>query len=246
MDRAEETHHEANRAPEGHPACDEAHKCPVRVVEIATAPIMSGRVKLFHTKVVDIAVRNPDGSSRQEIISRCSIREPLTLEREPDNPQDIFAVTVCRTNGDQLGFLPPDRAAEIASVMDGGGSVYAEISGLTGGWLLKRTRGAKIIIVPFIDRPMQHDPAAAVMRYLKEAFPEAQIQDATSHPNLIASFRVEERGGGHLLFISLEVLEGKTEDEISELLRKQDIAERLREAGNDPVLLRNEGPQLMW
>jgi hypothetical protein len=207
---------------------------------------MTGRVRLFYTKVVDITRRNPDGSSRQEIISRCSVDERLTLQREPDDPQDIFAVKVCRTNGDQLGFLPPDRAAEIAAVMDGGGSVYAEISSLTGGWLLKRTLGAKILIIPFVDRPIQHDPAAAVMRYLEEVFPEAQIEDATAHSHLIASFRIEERGGGHLLLISVEILVDKTEDEISELLHKQDIAERLREAGNDPVFLKNEGPQLMW
>lgn len=64
--------------------------------------------------------KNINGSSRQVIIRSCRNGELLRLVAEPDNLYDPGAVKVCRTNGDQLGYLPAEHAFRIAQDLAGG------------------------------------------------------------------------------------------------------------------------------
>ena len=78
----------------------------------------------FKTKIVGVKHKNPDGTSRQKILSHCQVGEQLFLIRDPDNPVDENAVKICREDGTQIGFLSEFRAAQVAPVLDRG-FVYA-------------------------------------------------------------------------------------------------------------------------
>ena len=69
---------------------------------------------------------NRDGTSRQEIIARCSAGELLRVLHEDGNPVDPNAIAVVRLNGEQLGYLPRDDAS---AVMEGirDGWMYAAV-----------------------------------------------------------------------------------------------------------------------
>ena len=73
----------------------------------------------FHCKLAGVTHDNSDGSSRDTIIRRCKIGEPLELRLEPENPVDLNAVAVYRLIGrkGQVGYLPATVAAEIAPVL---------------------------------------------------------------------------------------------------------------------------------
>jgi hypothetical protein len=59
---------------------------------------------VFFAKVHGVSFKNDDGSSRQEIISRCKVGEELDIIPEPTNRHDRGAMKVCRKNGEQLGY----------------------------------------------------------------------------------------------------------------------------------------------
>jgi len=63
--------------------------------------------------VAGVSYNNRDGTSRQRIILRCSAGELLRLKAEDDNPVDPNAVAVIRLNGEQLGYLHREDAAEV-------------------------------------------------------------------------------------------------------------------------------------
>lgn len=84
---------------------------------------------------------NADGSDRQGEIRRCSIGEPVTLEREPDNPYDEMCVKVISARGVQIGNIA--RAAGwVAERMDEGGQVSATIYKLNPG-----PRGTGVVLM---------------------------------------------------------------------------------------------------
>lgn len=100
----------------------------------------------FYSKVRGVSRRNPDGSDRQTIASKCRRGEKLILVREPDNPRDRNAVKVMRRGGflsgeQQLGYLSAEVAEEIAPLLDRGERVEAEVTEVTGGgggWFSER------------------------------------------------------------------------------------------------------------
>jgi hypothetical protein len=63
--------------------------------------------------VAGVSHNNPDGTNRQQIILRCSTGELLRLKEEDDNPFDPNAVAVIRLNGEQIGYLHREDAAEL-------------------------------------------------------------------------------------------------------------------------------------
>jgi hypothetical protein len=65
-------------------------------VEIRSRP---GCWESFFSKVAGVAHNNADGSSRQQIISRCRVGEELSLVREPGNEFDPNAIKILRSNG---------------------------------------------------------------------------------------------------------------------------------------------------
>ena len=109
--------------------------------------IADSECRSFFTKIVGVTHRNPDGSDRQKIIGQCRVGEDLRLVREPKNRYDPNAVAVHRLNGQQLGYIGSDLAAEMADDAEEGVQFGARISDLTGGGLLsKRTRGVNLQI----------------------------------------------------------------------------------------------------
>lgn len=99
----------------------------------------------FYSKIVGVTYKNRDGSSRQNIIKRCSVGELLELIREPKNEHDPNALKICRQNGEQLGYIGAEQAEELAPLMDSGKRVTATISDLTGG-VGNESRGVNILI----------------------------------------------------------------------------------------------------
>ena len=60
----------------------------------------------FFTKIVGVSFENPNGSSRQDLITELEgLPCPLTLNREHNNPHDENAISVMDSQGRQLGFL---------------------------------------------------------------------------------------------------------------------------------------------
>lgn len=105
----------------------------------------------FHSRVVGVTYPNDDGSDRQAILKRCKVGEQLRLLHSPI-AQDENAVKVLLLNGQQLGWLNRDLAAEIAPRLQKGSKVDCEIASLDGGTRDKKTRGCAIKITKYSMR----------------------------------------------------------------------------------------------
>ena len=100
-------------------------------------------ISTIRTKITGVTFKSRFGEPRQELVTRCSAGEQLTLIRQPDNPYDPNAIMICRF--DDLGFLSKDIAADLAPLMDAGVvSVTATILDLTGGTQEKESTGLNI------------------------------------------------------------------------------------------------------
>ncbi|NMB40605.1 MAG: hypothetical protein GX996_01535 [Firmicutes bacterium] len=93
-----------------------------------TARIEGAPEQTFTTRVAGVSYNNPDGTSRQAIIAKCSPGQPVKLIRERDNPYDKTntAIAVYDKNENQLGYIPSGDV-RLASHMDRGGEVAATI-----------------------------------------------------------------------------------------------------------------------
>jgi hypothetical protein len=95
--------------------------------------------RTFRTKIVGLTHKNKNGTSRQEILRKCSVGESLVLQRDYGNPYDEYAVSVLRKTGEQIGFVPKDVAFrhpamnDLAPHMDHGGEATAKIVAILGG-----------------------------------------------------------------------------------------------------------------
>ena len=112
----------------------------------------------FHSKLVGVTKKNRDGSDRQKLIRKCQQKgkrfEQLELENEEDNPVDPNAVAVKRANGDQLGYLNADLAAEVMEKSGKGHRYAVYIADIRGDMVL----GVNILIV--IAKPGATDAQA--------------------------------------------------------------------------------------
>lgn len=64
--------------------------------------------------------RNADGTPRKKVIRGCCVGDELRLVPEPGNTFDPNAVKVCRTDGQQVGYLPAETAAWMSrAIADG-------------------------------------------------------------------------------------------------------------------------------
>lgn len=94
--------------------------------------------RTFRTKVVGVTFQNPDGTNRQEIISKCKVGEYVLLKRDYNNSYDQYAIAVLRKTGEQIGFIDKDVAFrhegmnDLAPHIDQGGEVAAKIVDLIG------------------------------------------------------------------------------------------------------------------
>jgi len=95
--------------------------------------------RTFRTEIAGISHNNINGTSRQEILRKCTVGESLVLQRDYGNTFDEYAIAVLRKTGEQIGFVPRDIAFrhpamnDIAPHMDQGGEATAKIVGIHGG-----------------------------------------------------------------------------------------------------------------
>jgi len=114
--------------------------------------------KTFNTKIVGVTYQNKDGSSRQNIISKCRLNEKLILI--PEIYKENYAIMVCRENFEQLGYLNSVLAEEISDLMVRRKSrVDAKISTLTGG--NGKTRGVNVEIIKYLTKKRPKQPKKA-------------------------------------------------------------------------------------
>jgi HIRAN domain len=104
-------------------------------------------------RVAGVSHLNDDGSSRQEVLSRCKVGEMLQLRRQPNHRHDKNAVQVLRQNGEMLGFIPRDEARLMAPEIDRGRRYVAVLTTLDGGHGSKRFLGAGMLIVKVKEFP---------------------------------------------------------------------------------------------
>lgn len=73
---------------------------------------------------------------RQEVVARLQMGDRIWLEMEPDNQHDLNAIKVCRSNGEQFGYLNHQLAADIVPYFRRYGyPVHGKVSLLIGsGW----------------------------------------------------------------------------------------------------------------
>lgn len=92
----------------------------------------------FRTKVVGVTFQNPDGTNRQDIISKCKVGEHVFLKRDYENSYDQYAIAILRKTGEQIGFIARDVAFrhegmnDLAPHIDQGGEVTAKIADFIG------------------------------------------------------------------------------------------------------------------
>ncbi len=100
-------------------------------------------MQTFSVSVVGVTYSNEDGTSRQELLSRCQRGEGVLLRREPHNPHNRWAVAVHKETGEQIGYVPAgDR--RLAEHIERGGEISARIIKRYGGpGLLGRPNGSK-------------------------------------------------------------------------------------------------------
>ena len=117
--------------------------------------------RVFYKHVFEINLKNPDGTSRQEIIRRCNRGEELLLVPEPDNRHGPDAVKVCRKNEQQIGYLPTDNGRMAHD--------------LATGWAFRTTIDQ---IYPFEDNPQKHG-----VRLCMQVLTEGQDQSGKVRTN---------------------------------------------------------------
>lgn len=86
---------------------------------------------------------------------KCSLGEELKLVPEPTNPYDPNAIKVCRTNGEQLGYLPAEQAARFTHDIEIGWTYRATVDEI---WHENRIAGCKLRIgvITMSSRPRQN------------------------------------------------------------------------------------------
>ena len=104
------------------------------VLEVGTARLQGAyphaRVKgrVITTKVVGVTFEG-----RQEVVARLQQSDRVWLEMEPTNPYDSNAIKVCRSNGEQIGYLNRHLALSINPCFRAYGyPVRGRVSLLTG------------------------------------------------------------------------------------------------------------------
>ncbi|MBI4188424.1 MAG: HIRAN domain-containing protein [Chloroflexi bacterium] len=148
---------------------------------------------LFHTKVVGVTFNNDDGTSRQEILQKCSPGEGLILSHAPI-PEDKNAVKVSRATGEQVGWLSRWNAQEIAPILKRGQEVVAEIAAITGGGD-EQSLGCTIIIAkPEAIKELESRTGQRVDR--------TTIQKIPNSPEIKAQ---KKRGGQLVVFLNVIV-----------------------------------------
>ena len=87
-----------------------------------------------HGRVITTRVVGVTFEGRQMVVAKLKRGDPVWLDREPDNRYDRNAITVCRENGEQIGYLSRILASKLNDVFKAYGyPVKARVTLLTGG-----------------------------------------------------------------------------------------------------------------
>jgi hypothetical protein len=152
-------------------------------------------VRHFHTKIVGVSHRNPDGSERQRLIRDCQVLETLELDHEESNPNDPNAVRVLRKTGQQLGYLRAELAAEIVSKAKSGYRFVVFIKDITGNERKGQSLGVNLLVI-------QAEPGVGdgpVKKYLKHSIgTDPELQGA----------KIGGGGRGKLIALALIIASG--------------------------------------
>ena len=101
------------------------------------------QTKTIRLPVVGVSHPNNDGSSRQDIIRKIEVGEPLELVREPTNMYDQNAVMVRHELG-QIGYVSRDAALILAGILDTKGRLTAQVAAVFGKHNKSRLRYAGV------------------------------------------------------------------------------------------------------
>jgi hypothetical protein len=146
-------------------------------------PRWTREVKRAHQKLAGVTHANADGVKRQTIIRKVSPAERLTLEREPENAHDKYAVLVRRaTTGEALGYLPSEPEAIkkgigwcIPKRMDEGIRVEAWVKNVTGAGT--STLGVNIEMAFWHGPAEEQPPGPYAMSPAEPEKPRAPIRE---------------------------------------------------------------------
>jgi hypothetical protein len=69
---------------------------------------------------------------RQTVVSKLLRKEIVMLVREPKNEYDANAIAVTNTLGEQLGYIPREMAARLATPIDKGARISAHVVSVGG------------------------------------------------------------------------------------------------------------------
>ena len=111
-------------------------------------------------KVSGVTFNNPDGVSRQKILSHMEKWEVVDIVREPDNPQDPNALLVMSGMG-AIGHIDRHYASMMSPLIAKGAKVLAKLSGLYGGKGGKNY-GARVEVHLQLPDSIQHHYAKVV------------------------------------------------------------------------------------
>jgi hypothetical protein len=95
----------------------------------STYPGATVRGRILTTKIVGVSFEG-----RQDVVARLRRGDRVWLDREPNNPYDANAISVCRENGEQIGYLNRQLAASLNPHFQAYGyPVKGRVTLLTGG-----------------------------------------------------------------------------------------------------------------
>ena len=81
--------------------------------------------------------RNPDGQERMDLLRECLLGDSLSLAEEPGENDGEKNLLVCRSDGEVVGSLDPDRSAVLQESLRNGRRVEAVLSSLRGSAFLR-------------------------------------------------------------------------------------------------------------
>ena len=91
-------------------------------------PFTQVKGRVISTRVVGVTFEG-----RQEVVAKLQMGDRIWLEMEPDNPCDHNAIKVCRSNGEQVGYINRKLAEDISPYFRAYGyPVHGKVSLLTG------------------------------------------------------------------------------------------------------------------
>lgn len=94
---------------------------------------------------IETVVKGVTFAGRQAVVQRLAVGDQIWLCREPDNPHDAKAVRVQCQNGTQIGYVPREIAATIASALDRfGRPLPGRVTAITGAGYPNSNLGVRI------------------------------------------------------------------------------------------------------